>query len=84
MSDHECPQLEVSTVYKGYAGGAAILIREIWVDGTDYAQVVFAVADDDKNTASTEVDPEQVLEIAAKLSEAAHRALWRRQFAEEA
>ena len=83
MSDHECPQLEVSTVYEGCAGGDAILIQEIWVAGMDYAQVVFTVAADE-NTASTEVDPEQVLEIAAKLSEAAHRALWRRQFAEEA
>ena len=80
MNGNDRLQLEASTVYEGRAGDDAILIQEIWVDGTDYAQVVFTVAADE-SAASTEVDPEQVLEIAAKLSEAAHRALWRRQFA---
>ena len=83
MNDNECPQLETSTVYEGDTGEVAILIKELWVAGTDYAQVLFSVADGE-NAATTEMDPERALEIAAKISEAAHRALWRRQFAGEA
>ena len=83
MTDHD-QQLETSTVYEGDTGEVAILIKELWVADTDYAQVAFTAADGDGETISTEMDPERALEIAAGITEAAHRAMWRRELAGEA
>ena len=84
MSDNDCPQIEADTVYKGDTGEAAILVQEVWKPGTGYAQVGFAIADDDGKTITTEITPERAREIAAGLTEAADRAMWRGELAGEA
>jgi hypothetical protein len=84
MAGHECPQLQTSPVYEGETADATILIEEVFSpEGTAGADciehgVAFVVADNE-GTALMVVDPEHALEIAAGITEAAHRALWRRE-----
>jgi hypothetical protein len=83
---HECPQLHASAVYEGETADATILIEEVFTPGGTVGAdciengVALAVVDNE-NTGLMVVDPEYALEIAAGITEAAHRALWRRELA---
>lgn len=85
MSDHECPQLQTSSVHEEAAGDADIYVEEVFpADGAgeDCAPGgVCVIVADSWSTTGAVMDPDEALRVAAGITEAAHRALWRRELA---
>lgn len=85
MSDHECPQVETCSVHEEVLGDAEIYIEEVYpADGVGTGCTeggVCVIVADSESAAGAVMDPEEAFRVAARITEAAHRALWRREMA---
>ena len=82
MTDHDCPQWETCTVH---AGETSICVEEVYQDHPGHIMGgVCVIVDDGEGAAAVAMEPEEALEVAAGIAEAAHRALWRRELAGDA